>query len=97
MVRRIVEAVDPDEIILFGSRVHGEAGPDSDFDLLIMGPSALPRWQRTVPVYRALAGMGVPKDVVWWTQEEADEWRGVRSHFVNAVRREGLVVYERAG
>ena len=29
IVRRLVEAVNPDRIILFGSRVRGEARPDT--------------------------------------------------------------------
>lgn len=96
MVRRIVTAVDPDRIVLFGSRARGEGDSQSDFDILIIGPSAEPRWQRTIPVYRLLSGMGVPKDVVWWTPEEVEEWRAVQSHFINTVCREGEVVYERA-
>jgi predicted nucleotidyltransferase len=95
VVARIVNAVAPDKVILFGSRARGEADQDSDLDVLIVAPSSLPRWQRTAPIYRLLAGMGVPKDILWWTPEEVEEWRGVRSHFINAVLREGQVVYER--
>ena len=36
IVRRLVEAVDPARIILFGSRARGEAGPDSDFDVCLV-------------------------------------------------------------
>ena len=92
---RIREAVHPARIILFGSRARGESGPQSDFDILIVAPSSLPRWKRTMPIYRLLAGVGVPKDIVWWTPEEVEEWRGVRSHFINTVLREGRVLYEK--
>jgi hypothetical protein len=61
-----------------------------------VAPSDQPRWQRTVPVYRAWAGLGVPKDIVWWTPEEIEEWRGVKSHFINTALREGKVLYENA-
>ena len=47
-----------------------------------------------MPVYRALAGIGVPKDILWWTPEEIAEWRGVESHFINTVLREGKVLHE---
>ena len=47
-----------------------------------------------MPVYQALAGLGVPKDIVWWTPEEIAEWRGVKTHFINTVLREGIVLYE---
>jgi len=91
---RIVERFHPLRVILFGSRSRGEAHSESDFDLLIVAPSDKPRWQRTVPVYRALAGLGVPKDIVWWTPEEIAEWKGVKSHFINTAIREGRVLYE---
>jgi len=95
MVGRIREAVRPERIILFGSHARGEGSRGSDVDLLIVAPSGLPRWRRTPSIYRLLAGLGVPKDVLWWTPEEIEEWRGVRSHFINTVLREGKVLYER--
>ena len=94
MTRRIVEHFHPRRIILFGSHARGDARSTSDFDLLIIAPSEQPRWQRVVPVYRALAGLGVPKDIVWWTPEEIAEWQGVKSHFINTALREGRVLYE---
>jgi len=95
IVARIREAVDPHRIILFGSHARGEGSPESDVDILIVAPSTLPRWKRTPAIYGLLAGLGVPKDVVWWTPEEVAEWRGVRSHFITTALREGRVLYER--
>ena len=95
MVRRIVEAVHPDKIILFGSHARGEAGPDSDVDLLIVAPSEERPWRRTGFLYTLLAGLGVAKDVIWLTQQEIDEWRNVRSHFVSTAVREGRILYAR--
>jgi len=94
ITRQIVDHFHPRRLILFGSRARGDAGSDSDFDLLLVAPSEEPRWQRAVPVYRALAGLGVPKDIVWWTPEEIAEWGGVKSHFITTVLREGKVLYE---
>jgi len=94
MTQRIVEQFHPRRIILFGSRARTDAHDQSDFDLLIVAPSDEPRWRRTAPVYRALAGIGVPKDIVWWTPEEIVEWQGVKSHFINTVLREGRMLYE---
>jgi predicted nucleotidyltransferase len=94
MTRRIVEDFHPRRIILFGSHARGEARATSDLDLLIVAPSNQPRWQRVAPVYRALAGLGIPKDIVWWTPEEIAGWQNVKSHFINTVLREGRVLYE---
>jgi uncharacterized protein len=38
MVRRIVEQFHPERVILFGSHARGDAGPDSDVDLLVVMP-----------------------------------------------------------
>ena len=35
LVQRIVEAVHPEKVILFGSWATGDAGPDSDIDLFV--------------------------------------------------------------
>ncbi len=94
ITQRIVEGFHPQRVILFGSRARGDERRDSDVDLLIVAPSSEPRWRRAVPVYQALAGLGVPKDIVWWTPEEIAEWRGVKTHFINTVLREGVVLYE---
>ena len=96
MVRRIVERFNPQRIILFGSRARGEATADSDYDLLIIAPSDEVAWKRTVPVYKALAGLGVGKDILWWTAEEATKWSAVRNHIVSVAQREGKVLYESA-
>jgi len=36
IIRRIVKVAAPEKIILFGSAVRGEMGPNSDVDLLVI-------------------------------------------------------------
>ena len=96
MTERVRRTINPDRLILFGSRARGDSDLSSDYDLLIIAPSGLPRHRRTAAVYRLLAGMGVPKEIVWWTPEEVAEWRDVRSHFINTALREGKVLYEKS-
>jgi predicted nucleotidyltransferase len=96
MVRRIAAAIDPDRIIIFGSNARDQTHADSDVDLLIIAPSDEPRWKRTVPLYRLLAGIGVPKDLLWWTPDEIGQWEHVPTHFVATALREGEVLYEPA-
>ena len=73
VVRRLVDAIDPDRIILFGSRARGDARPDSDFDLLLIKRSDDPPHRRVIPAYRALSGLGIPKDLLWRTPQEIQE------------------------
>ncbi len=95
MTRTIVDRFRPERLVLFGSRARGDNGPGSDFDLLMIAPSDRPRLGRSVPVFAALAGSGVSKDIVWWTPEEVEEWRGVKSHFINTALSEGVTLYDK--
>ena len=95
IAERIRAAIDPGRVVLFGSRARSDAEINSDYDILIVSPSPLPRWKQTARLYSVLAGMGVPKDIIWWTPGEIAEWRNVRSHFITRVMREGKIIYER--
>jgi predicted nucleotidyltransferase len=95
IVRRLVEAIDPDKIILFGSRARGDTHAQSDVDLLIVRPSEEPRHRRVGRAHRALIGIGVPIDVLWYTPEEAEECSGAKHHIASRAMREGQLLYER--
>ena len=95
VVRRLVDAVDPDRIILFGSRARGNSRPDSDVDLMIVKASNDPSHRRVIPAYEALSGLGVPKDILWYTPQEVEDWAGVRNHVISRALREGKVLYEK--
>ena len=95
IVRRLVRAVDPDRIVLFGSRARGDAGPDSDLDLLIVKESHELRHRRAIPAYNALIGLGIPTDIICRTPAEIEEWSRVPNHVVTRAIREGKVLYER--
>ena len=64
IVRRIVEIVQPVKIILFGSAALGTAGPDCDFDLLVVMPEGTHRRRTAQLLYRQITGVGVPFDLV---------------------------------
>jgi predicted nucleotidyltransferase len=61
IVKRLVDAADPERIVLFGSRARGDHQSDSDLDLLIVADSAEPPHRRAVRAYHALRGLGVPE------------------------------------
>ena len=95
IVRRLVEAVDPDRIILFGSRARGDHRPDSDVDLMIVKPSDAPPQRRVIPAYQALSDLDVSKDILWYTPEEIQDWSAVKYHVATRAMREGRVIYEK--
>ena len=42
IVRRLVETYRPERVYLFGSHARGDAGPDSDYDLMVVVPNQTP-------------------------------------------------------
>ena len=95
IVRRVVRAVDPDKIVLFGSYAYGKPRKTSDLDLLIIMNSDLPRHKRSIPVYDALRGLVLPKDIIVYTEEEVKDWESVPQSFISSVLRKGTVLYEK--
>lgn len=97
IVHRIVEAVHPHRIILFGSRAREGARATSDIDLLVIADSAQPRYRRAAPLYGALSDILIPMDILVYTPEEVEEWSEVPRAFVTTAVREGKVLYEEQG
>lgn len=99
MVRAIVEAVDPEQIILFGSRARGTQRADSDIDLLVVQSepfgASKSRHQETVRAYEAVSGLGVAKDILVYSRSEVEYWRDSLNHVVARALREGEILYER--
>jgi predicted nucleotidyltransferase len=95
IIRRIVEVAQPERIILFGSYAYGDPHKGSDLDILVVMESKLPRYKRSVPIYRALAGLLIPKDIIVYTPEEIEAWSEVDQAFITTVSKKGRVVYEK--
>jgi uncharacterized protein len=94
MVSRLIAAFNPDHIYLYGSRATGEAGPDSDYDLmLVVSASQVPRYRRDQQAFRALCGLGVPKGVIVLTRAEFEAGRKVICSLPATVLREGRLLY----
>lgn len=64
MTRRIVEAVHPVRVILFGSAARGQMGPDSDLDVLVVMPDDADQNQASKAIYRGLRGLGFATDAL---------------------------------
>ena len=94
IVRRIVETIHPEKVILFGSRARGDARSESDIDLLVIAESSEPRHRRSAPLYGVLSDILSPMDILVYTPEGAREWSQVRQAFVTTAVREGVVLYE---
>ncbi len=94
IVKRIVEAVAPEKIILFGSAARGEMGPDSDLDLLVVKACDRPREEARI-IRRKLIGIAMPIDVLVETPEHLEEHKDTIGYIYRPALREGKVIYER--
>jgi predicted nucleotidyltransferase len=97
LIERIIQHYDPIEVILFGSHARGEAGPDSDWDLLVVvDDDTPPEKLRLRYAYQAIAGTRIAADVVPVRASRFRERSSVVNTLSNWAAVEGKVVYARA-
>jgi len=93
-VKRLVRACQPERIYLFGSAARGDAGPDSDYDFMVVVPDTAPPERRDCGrAYLALRGLGIAKDVLVWTRSAFEEQLRLRASLPSTVLREGKLLY----
>jgi predicted nucleotidyltransferase len=92
-IRSIVTAYHPARVVLFGSQAKGDAGPDSDVDLLVIFDKDIDRRERRVGIRRLLGDMPFAKDVLVATTSDVVH-PAAGTALAEAVR-EGVTVYER--
>ena len=99
MVNTIVEEVDPDQIILFGSQARGDTHEHSDVDLVVLerGPfeDGNSKHDEMIQIHRALSTFLVPTDVLVYTHEDVEYWRDSINNVLARALREGKILYER--
>jgi predicted nucleotidyltransferase len=95
IVDRITAAVHPQAIILFGSHARGEAGQDSDLDLMVVAESNKPRIERYGEVRRLFRGMGLGMDILVYTPGEFAQFQSVPGSLTHTILHEGRVLYGR--
>ena len=93
MANRLRHGIRAENVWLFGSQARGNAGSDSDIDLLAVIPgSTVSRYQRAVAARRELADFNVPMDIVVLTHEEWENDLKAPCSLASTVAREGIVL-----
>ena len=95
IIRRVVEAAQPEQIILFGSAARGDMNQHSDVDLLVVKDDAH-RGHLTKRIYKSLRGAGAPVDVVVVTPADMKRYKNSHALVIKPALQEGRVVYETA-
>jgi uncharacterized protein len=93
----MVRHFDPVRVILYGSRARGGAGPDSDWDVMVIVDYDLPPEQRTVrAAFETITGTRIAADVAPVRASKFEDRREVVNSLPWSGANKGLVVYERA-
>jgi uncharacterized protein len=97
VVRTIVGAMHPKRVVLFGSHARGDAGPDSDLDLMIEMDTDLRHVDRMVAVAALFPHRDWPLDVVVYTPAEVARSRDVLGTLPHTIEAEGRTLYDESG
>ncbi|MFN0017594.1 MAG: nucleotidyltransferase domain-containing protein [Pirellulaceae bacterium] len=93
IIARVVAASRPEKIVLFGSAVRGEMGPNSDVDLLVIKGGKFHRGRVTQAIYRKLYGVDAAVDVVVVTPQDVAHYRNATCLVIAPALDEGKIVY----
>lgn len=94
-VRRIVAALQPEMVYLYGSHAYGRPHKDSDVDLLVVVPdSPLPPHRQAIAAYRALRGLFFPAEIKVVNHTRFQQRAKWQSSIESVVKRKGRVLYD---
>ena len=95
VLQRLIDAYDPERVILFGSHATGAAERESDIDLLIVKETDRRPTDRRIEVERLLSDRRIPLDILVYTPQELRDLYAAGSPFVEDVIETGRVLYMR--
>ncbi|MBS3813579.1 nucleotidyltransferase domain-containing protein [Candidatus Bipolaricaulota bacterium] len=94
LLDRVIEACDPEKIILFGSGARGDMDKNSDLDLLVVKKAAHRR-KVAGDIYMNLVGFGHPVDVIVVRPEDIDRYRDLPYLVIKQALDEGKILYDK--
>jgi len=90
---RLVRALHPSRIVLFGSMARGDARPDSDIDLLVVMPNLPSRHRTTADALRAIGPLDRDVDVLAVSESEVHARGTLPGTAIHDALTEGKVLY----
>ena len=92
----LIEAAKPQRIIVFGSQARGEAGEDSDLDVMVVEEGVSDRAGEMVRLNRLLRSLDIPVDLLAVSAEKFNYWCDTPGNVYFEAATEGEVLYEAA-
>src|ERR1044071_4116000 len=94
-IQTIVQKLNPEKIVLFGSYAYGMPNPHSDVDLLVIMKTKAPLKERSWAVSRLLLPRPFPVDILVKTPKEIEKALKTGDFFLEEILTRGKVLYER--
>ncbi len=88
-------SIDPDKVILFGSRATNNFSIDSDYDICIIKKNVNHKRKLAQAVYKSLFGSGLSVDVIVETPEMFIELQQNPYLIYQQIYKKGIVIYEK--
>jgi len=95
LVDLLAREVEPDRIILFGSRARGDHEEKSDYDICVLKTGVAHRRNLAKQIYRLLYDFDTPVDVIVETPERFEQLKDNRFMIYKEIAKHGQVIYER--
>lgn len=96
MTAALVEAAGPKRVILFGSRARGDAGEDSDFDVMVVEERLPNKFAEMVRLNRVLRPFDIAVDLLVVSEKQFEYWRDTPGNVYYEAAADGKILYEAA-
>jgi predicted nucleotidyltransferase len=81
------------QVVLFGSHARGEAGPESDYDILVITDQPLDmkaKFTLRTRIRKQLLEQGIRSDVLVQSDQEIERKKELPGHVVRSALRDGI-------
>jgi predicted nucleotidyltransferase len=95
-IQKIVQELEPEKIVLFGSYAYGNPSPHSDVDLLVIMKTRASLKDRSWAVSRLLLPRPFPVDILVKTPGEIKKGLETGDFFLKEILTRGKVLYDRS-
>ena len=92
IVSKLVETIQPEKVILFGSAARNELYDCSDIDFILIFENELKFKEQRKKFYKNKIKFSIPIDLIWTTQTVFDLKKDIGGVFFDA-HREGKILY----
>jgi predicted nucleotidyltransferase len=93
LVSRIVDAVHPLRILVFGSAAQGQMGRDSDIDVMVVMPDGAHCLNTAQHLYQQMIGFSFPVDILVATPAVLEQHKDNRGLIYRTILKEGREIY----